>query len=76
MPILDQYTTTAQLLAMARRDPDPVSAFLNGSRIEDSQEGIFVVKGAHKVRQVLALLTANGLLSSNPVDPGSGSVGS
>lgn len=69
MPILDQYTTTAQLLAMARRDPDPVSAFLNGARIEDSQEGIFVVKGAHKVRQVLALLTANGLLSCNPVDP-------
>lgn len=69
MPILDQYKTTAQLLTMARRDPDPVSGFALGTRIEDTQEAVFVVKGARKVRQVIALLTANGLMTSNPVNP-------
>jgi hypothetical protein len=69
MPILDRYKTTAQLLAMARKDPDPVSGFLNGDRIETTQEAVFIVKGNTKVRQVTALLIATGLMSSNPVNP-------
>jgi hypothetical protein len=69
MPILDKYKTTAQLLAMARKDPDPVSGFLNGHSVETTQEAVFVVKGNRKVRQVMALLTANDLMSSNPVNP-------
>ena len=69
MPTLDQYKTTAALLAMARKDPDAVSGFLNGDRIETTQEAVFVVKGNTKVRRVMALLMANDLMSSNPVNP-------
>lgn len=73
MTIIDRYRTTAALLAMARRDPDAVSGFLAGDRIETTQEAVFIVKGNTKVRQVTALLIANGLMTSNPVNPeGSG----
>lgn len=74
MPILDQYKTTAQLLAMARKDPDPVSGFLNSDRIETTHEAVLVVKGNTKIRRVMALLMANGLMSSNPVNPPSEAV--
>jgi hypothetical protein len=69
MSILDKYKTTAQLLAMARKDPDPVSGFLNGDRIETTQEAVFIVKGNTRIRRVMALLMANDLMSSNPVNP-------
>lgn len=72
MPILDQYKTTAQLLAMARKDPDPVSGFLNGDSWETTQEAVFIVKGARNIRRVQDLLTGLGLSSSNPVNPSAG----
>jgi hypothetical protein len=65
--IRPEAMTTAQLLAAARCDPDPVSFFGAGTSRADSQEGIFVVKGKRNVQRVEDLLVGLGLMTTQPI---------
>ena len=69
MSTKEGYETTAQLLRLARKDPDRVSCFAVGSEQSDTHEAIFVVKGKTLVQQVFSDLEAKGLISRNPVRP-------
>ncbi|MES2972417.1 MAG: hypothetical protein V4757_02365 [Pseudomonadota bacterium] len=68
-PIEEQYRSTADLLRMARQDPDAVSAFCAGTKMEDTHEAIFVIKGNGKIKRAMGVLIGLGLLTSNPVNP-------
>lgn len=69
MSIKEGYETTAQLLRLARKDPDRVSCFAVGSAANDTHEAIFVVKGKKLVQEVFADLEAKGLVTRNAVWP-------
>lgn len=69
MSMKEGYETTAQLLRLARKDPDRVSCFAVGSDAGDTHEAIFVVKGKQLVQEVFADLEAKGLTTRNAVRP-------
>lgn len=69
MSMKEGYETTAQLLRLARKDPDRVSCFAVGSDADDTHEAIFVVKGKRLVQEVFADLEAKGLATRNAVRP-------
>jgi hypothetical protein len=66
MPITDEYKYTAQLFAKARQDPDPVSGFMNGDSWANTQEAVFIVKGAKNVR---ACRTCSPASACHPATP-------
>lgn len=61
--IFPTHTTTAQLLARAERDTDPVSMYCDGTSFADTERAIFVVKGNERIAYLHALLVRQGLLT-------------
>jgi hypothetical protein len=59
--------TVTQLLAAAERDTDPVSVFMAGCTVADTEAAIFVVKGAERIAYLKALCERQGLLTDKPV---------
>lgn len=60
--------TVTQLLAAAEKDTDPVSVFMAGCTVADTEAAIFVVKGADRIAYLRALCQRQGLLTNKPVD--------
>lgn len=63
----DDRRTVTQLLAAAERDTDPVSVFMGGCTVADTEVAIFVVKGAERIAYLKALCERQGLLTDKPV---------
>ena len=59
--------TVTQLLAAAERDTDPVSVFMTGCTVADTEAAIFVVKGPERIAYLKALCERQGLLTDKPV---------
>jgi len=59
--------TVTQLLAAAERDTDPVSVFMAGCTVADTEAAIFVVKGAERIAYLKALCQRQGFLTDKPV---------
>lgn len=64
----DDRRTVTQLLAAAERDTDPVSVFMAGCTVADTEAAIFVVKGSERIAYLKALCERQGLLTDKPVD--------
>jgi len=62
----DRHTVT-QLLAAAAKDSDPVSVFMAGCTVADTEAAIFVVKGPERIAYLKALCERQGLLTDKPV---------
>lgn len=56
-----------ELLKKASRDPDAVSAFVDGTSWNDAEAAIFVVKGGDRARAVNEWFRRQGLTTDNPV---------
>lgn len=63
----DDCRTVTQLLAAAERDTDPVSVFMAGCTVADTEAAIFVVKGPERIAYLKALCERHGLLTDKPV---------
>ena len=63
----DDRCTVTQLLAAAERDTDPVSVFMAGCTVADTEAAIFVVKGPERIAYLKALCERHGLLTDKPV---------
>lgn len=64
---------TAQLMAAAERDTDPVSVFMDGSGPEDSERAILVIKGRDHIAYLTQLCLRQGLLTEGkPVEATNG----
>ena len=59
--------TVTQLLAAAERDSDPVSVFMAGCTVADSEAAVFVVKGPEAIAYLRDLCKRQGLLTDKPV---------
>jgi hypothetical protein len=59
--------TVPQLLAAAAKDTDPVSVFMAGCTVADTEAAIFVVKGAAAIAYLRQLCERQGLLTDKPV---------
>jgi sulfur carrier protein ThiS len=59
--------TVAQLLDAAAKDTDPVSVFMDGTCVGDTEIAIFVVKGADRITYLEAVCERQGLLTDKPV---------
>lgn len=57
--------TVTQLLAAAERDTDPVSVFMAGCTIADTEAAIFVVKGAERIAYLRSLCERQGMLTND-----------
>lgn len=67
-PILrDDRSTVTQLLAAAGTDSDPVSVFMAGCTVADTEAAIFVVKGRENIAYLRSLCERQGLLTDKPV---------
>ena len=60
--------TVRQLLAAAEKDTDPVSVFMDGCMLADTEAAIFVVKGAKQITYLTALCERQGLMTTKPVE--------
>jgi hypothetical protein len=65
--IRDDRRTVTQLLAAAEKDTDPVSVFMAGCTVADTEAAIFVVKGSERIVYLKALCERQGLLTDKPV---------
>jgi hypothetical protein len=59
--------TVTQLLAAAEKDTDPVSVFMAGCTVADTEAAIFVVKGPERIAYLRAMCERQGLLTDKPV---------
>ncbi len=59
--------TVTQLLAAAELDTDPVSVFMAGCTVADTECAVFVVKGAERIAYLKAICERQGLLTDKPV---------
>jgi thiamine biosynthesis lipoprotein ApbE len=61
--------TVGQLLDAAEKDTDPVSVFMDGCTVADTEAAIFVVKGPEHIAYLKALCERQGLLTQGkPVE--------
>lgn len=67
MLLREGYSTVKQLMRMADKDTDAVSAFVNGSDWTDATSAIYIVKGGDKAKEVFEMLEAKGLISRRGV---------
>lgn len=59
--------TVTQLLAAAEKDTDPVSVFMAGCTVADTEAAVFVVKGPAHIAYLQAVCQRQGLLTDKPV---------
>lgn len=59
--------TVDQLLAAAEKDTDPVSVFMAGCTVADTETAVFVVKGPEHIAYLQAVCQRQGLLTDKPV---------